>query len=375
MSRGTLTTLLAVLAVIALAVGGFFALFERKETTTSAPDRGEARYNRFFALEHSLNALDVPARSVNSLSEQRVPLKAGDTLVLGEGLERIDVDAAARVAGWVRNGGHLVLAPGWADAAAHTPLLEALDVLQPKRFDESCVELDTELPKTAPNAGERSFTFCGPRFLPKSEDAPDGWIGDRQKGYAYARVSVGDGEVSLLASVEPLSYRELQHTAQQRFAWRVLAPLGDDGKVYLLYALDGPSLWVSLFTRGWPALLALGVLLAGWMAMRSERLGPLMPAPSLQRRALLEHVQAVGEFVYRRDGGLSLHGLASRTVLERLRRHDPLSAALEGEALYQRLAERYGVDPAQLARAFQVPANAAAFRESIATLARLRSRP
>ena len=86
-------------------------------------------------------------------------------------------------------------------------------------------------------------------------------------------------------------------------------------------------------------------------------------------------MQAAGEFLYRRDGGRSLHNLACQTVLARLRRRDPACAMLNGDALYARLAERSELDAAQIAQAFQSPANAPAFRASIITLARLRSRP
>lgn len=360
--------------VVALGLIGFFTLFERQEITVPAQAKGEAKYNRFFALERALAKLDIPVSSVATLSPLRVPLAEGDTLVLGDGLERIDVDDAQRIADWVRSGGRLVLSPGAADDGAHTPLLEALDVLSPKRMEDGCDRLATDAVAAGKSGG--GFELCGPRFLLNDEAAEnlDLAIGDGKRGYSFARFFVGEGEVSLLSNLAPLSNRELSHPAQQRFAWRLLAP-PKDGHVWLLYALDGPSFWLALFTRGWPGLLALTVLLLAWMAMRSARLGPLMPAPPLQRRALLEHVQAAGEFLYRRDAGLGLNALACRAVLARARRQDPSCAELEGEALYERLADRHGIDPAQLARAFQIPANAHAFRDSIATLARLRSRP
>lgn len=366
---------IALVVLAALGIAAFFSLFERKEFTVQTPSRGEAGYNRFFALERALAKLDVPVSSVATLSPRRAPLAAEDTLVLGAGLERIDVDEAGRIAEWVRGGGHLVLSPGPADDAAHTPLFEALDVLSPERAGDSCTRLAAEVAASAKEGG--TFELCGPRFRLNDEAAEnmDAWIGDDRQGYAFARVAVGDGQVSLLSSLAPLSNRSLSHVAQQRFAWRLLMPFERDGHVWLLYALDGPSFWLALFTRGWPGLVALTLLLLAWMAARGERLGPLMPAPPLQRRALLEHVQAAGEFLYRRDAGLGLHDLACRAALARARRLDPASAGLEGPALYERLAERHGIDPAQLARAFQIPANAAAFRDSIATLARLRSRP
>lgn len=364
-----------VLATLALlAILAFFSMFERKEVTVPAQAKGEAKYNRFFALERVLHKLDIPVSSVTTLSPARMTLGEADTLVLGAGMERIDADDAQRIADWVRAGGRLVLAPGPADDAAHTPLMEALDVLSPKAMEEGCDRLAAEVPAKLKDGA--AFELCGPRFLLNDEAAEnmDIGIGDAKRGYSFAHFFVGDGQVSLLSDLAPLSNRELGRAAQQRFAWRLLNP-PEQAHVWLLYALDGPSFWLALFTRGWPGLLALTALLLAWMAMRSARLGPLMPAPPLQRRALLEHVQAAGEFLYRRDAGLGLHALACRAALARARRQDPSCAELEGEALYERLAERHGLDPAQLARAFQIPANAHAFRDSIATLARLRSRP
>ncbi|WP_266159804.1 DUF4350 domain-containing protein [Dyella silvatica] len=381
MNRGTLSMLLILLAVAGLAVGSFLTMFERKEAEVSTPARGEARYNRFFALERTLAKLDVPVTSLATLAPGRLPLQPDDTLVFGASASRVDDETAARIAAWVRQGGHLVLAVDSLDALSHTPLLEALRVLDAKATHKGCVRVDAFADtaavtgKASANQDERSFEWCGERFrlhsaLVKQADA---WIGNEKDGYLFMRTELASGQISVLSSMLPLEGDALKHPAQQRFAWRLLAPHIDDGHVYLVYALDGPRFWTLLLTRGWPALLALSLLLIGWMAMRSERLGPLQPAPLLQRRALLEHVQAVGEFLFRRDNGFSLHEYVCRALLVRARRRDPLCAMLEGDALYQRLAERYRLDFAQLARAFQPPANALAFRESIVTLVRLRN--
>jgi hypothetical protein len=381
MSRNTLSFVLIFLAVGGLAVGGFLSLFEHKEVETRTLARGEARYNRFFALERTLAKLDVPVTSLATLAPGRLPLHSDDTLVFGAEASRVDTDTADRIADWVHDGGHLVLATGSLDEVSHTPLFEALDVLDSKAAKRGCVQLDAAA-DAAPATGhaaadqdERSFEWCGDRFRLQSElmDPADAWIGNENDGYLFASTELGSGKISLLSDMSLLEGDALKHVTQQRFVWRLLAPHHEDGHVYLIYALDGPRFWSLLLTRGWPALLALSLLLAGWAAMRSERLGPLMPAPLWQRRALLEHVQAVGEFMFRRDSGLSLHHRVCNALLARVRRRDPLCAMLEGDALYQRLAERYRLDSAQLARAFQPPANAVAFRESIVTLARLRN--
>lgn len=371
MNRRPLYVGLLVLGVALLLAGGFFATFERKDVTEMTPARGEALYNPFFALELALDRLQLPTRSLTTLDPAKLRLKSADTLLLGASAARVDAADAARIAAWVRGGGHLLLSPG-SVSVARTPLFDALGLLDPRPAPFACSTL---------HAGEgtpaEAVRLCGARFRLKPEAAAsvDASIGSAQDGYLFARTRLGAGTVSLLASFTPISHDALKQASAQQFAWRLLTPDRGRGTIYVVYALDGPSFLVFVAVKGWPALLALAALLAAWMAMRSARLGPLMPNPALHRRALLEHVQAAGEFVFRRDGGRSLHNLASDAVLARLRRRDPACVMLHGEALYARVAERSGIDAAQVAQAFQSPASAHAFRVSIITLARLRNRP
>lgn len=375
MNRNTIFVSLLALGVALLLVGAFFATFERKDVTQRAPAHGEASFNRFFALEQTLRRLDFTVTSLTSLDPQQMPLRPGDTLVLGDDVSRIDVDDARRIAAWVRTGGHLLLSPGPAMTAVHTPLFEALNLLDPRKAEFACSAIHAT--GAADDKGTDTVQLCGQRFRlnPAAGAAVDAAIGNLQDGYLFARTKLAAGSVSLLVDMNLISREQLRRSAAQQFAWRLLTPNLGQGQVYLVYALDGMSFLKLLLLKGWPALLALTLLLAGWMAMRSERFGPLMPAPAMHRRALLEHVQAAGEFIYRRDSGRSLHNLACQAVLTRLRRRDPACAMLNGDALYARLAQRSALAPEQIAQAFQSPANAQAFRACITTLARLGSRP
>jgi hypothetical protein len=375
MNRNTIYVSLLALGVALLLVGAFFATFERRDVTQSLPAHGEASFNRFFALDQALRRLDFTVNSLTTLDPQQMPLRPGDTLVLGDDISRIDVDDARRIAAWVRTGGHLLLSPGPAMSAVHTPLFEALDLLDPRKAEFACSEIRAA--GAADGKAADDVQLCGQRFRlnPVAGAAVDAAIGNLQDGYLFARTKRAAGSISLVADMGMISWEQLRKPAAQQFAWRLLAPNLGQGQIYLVYALDGMSFLKLLLLRGWPALLALALLLAAWTAMRGERFGPLMPAPAMHRRALLEHVQAAGEFIYRRDSGRSLHNLACHAVLARLRRRDPASAMLHGDALHARLAQRSGLAPEQIAQAFQSPANAQAFRASIITLARLRSRP
>lgn len=364
---------LVVIAVAVLCGAMFFYTFKRDWITETTPASGEARYNRFFALENILQNLRQPASSSVMLNRVLPLLKSGDTLVIGDDISRINAVQAETLRDWVRSGGHLVLSPPEI-TAREVPLLENLSLLQDVQKPERvCVKL---VAGAENHADAQHATLCGPgfRLQPQALAQAQVVIGDQAgKGLVFARVPVGKGMVSLLGSMDIISGNRLKRGPEQQFASRLLAPNFGRGHCYLLYELIGNSFWVNLFVRGWPALLASLLLVLGWMAVRSERLGPLVPVPPAHRRALLEHIQAVGEFLFRRDGGRSLHRLACEAVLARLHRGDPASVALDDNELYAWLAQRSRLDPSHIEHAFRSPANATAFRGSMTTLARLRS--
>ncbi|MFK2872366.1 hypothetical protein ISP13_02395 [Dyella lipolytica] len=373
MTRQHVYLLVGALALIAVCVAGFFYTFEQKWVTETTPSTGEARYNRFYALELTLENMGQPSSSSISMARTLPLLKPGDTVVIGDDVGRITFDQATALVAWVRSGGHLVFSP-MAYTGHGVPLLEQLGLLDVRQGSFLCASLQTDA-KASADQKPPETSLCGPgfRLRPSILAQASVTVGNDDKGLAFARVPMGLGTVSLLNDIGPISGERLKNAPEQEFAWRLLAPNFGRGHCYLLYELIGTSFWVNLFLRGWPAVLASLLLLAGWMAARSQRFGPLMPVPASHRRALTEHIQAVGEFLFRRDGGRSLHRLACDSVLTRLRRRDPASAMLKDAELYDWLAQRSQLESARVEQAFRSPANAAAFRISIHTLARLRS--
>lgn len=64
-------------------------------------------------------------------------------------------------------------------------------------------------------------------------------------------------------------------------------------------------------------LAALLALLA-WVANRSRRFGPLTPAPPAERRSLLEHIRACGQFYWRSDRAHHLFESSRRPLLQKV---------------------------------------------------------
>src|SRR5690606_13523869 len=148
------------------------------------------------------------------------------------------------------------------------------------------------------------------------------------------------------------------------------------GTVHLVYAAHMPALWRLLLERAWMAWLPLALALAAFLWMRLQRVGPVLPRPDGERRSLLEHVQASGEHLRRYGRGALLHGALREAFLDRLRRRDPMAAALEGAARAEAIAARTGVAAAEIEYALcdPRPRDRRDFVQRIARLIDLRRR-
>jgi hypothetical protein len=373
MNRNNIVIAAIVLAVVAICVVGFFLLFKRESVTESGHPTGEAAYNRFYALERTLADMGQASTGNVNLSQVLPLLKPGDTVVIGQDVSYIKYDEAIKLVAWVRHGGHLVFSP-MGHEENDVPLMQQLNVLTASKNNYNCTKLWTNAP-VGKGYEQQFMSLCGVGFklLPSFFGNAQVVIHDRFGDLAFARISDGEGTVSAINDLNAISADKLRNYPEQEFAWRLLEPNMGQGHFYFFYELIGTSFWVNVFLRGWPALLASLLLAIGWMSMRSQRFGPLMPTPPAHRRALLEHIQAVGEFLFRRDGGRSLHRLACQAVIARLRRRDPAGAMLRDAELYDWLAQRSKLEPSRIEHAFRSPANAASFRVCITTLARIRS--
>ncbi len=367
---------LAVVALLAVALLTAWWLYnyEYVEREVDLPPRGEASYNPLYALKLALLADGVRAMSRQRLQFDEVPLGAHDTvLVLNDPrtLSPQDVDGLLQ---WVQRGGHLLVrTPPLERGAATRPgaLLDALKLRPLPRYQ--CMRLATPGKKQdAPPA----FVFCGgTRFTMLGVEPLHAW-GDLDNGYAYLRVAHGMGTVDVLANFDFLANPMLEQPGFQHLARQLLQPGWKRGTVHLVYAASMPPLWRLVFDKAWMAWLPLLLALGAWLWMRMQRFGPRLPSPEPARRALLEHVQASGEHLWRYGRASTLHAAVREVFMARLRRRDPLAAALDGPAQASAIAERTGTPVADVTAALQTPRpnDGADFRLRIARLLQLRRR-
>lgn len=359
------------LLVVALAVGWFLHTHERVDESEDLPPRGEAAYNPLYALRESLTAAGLPARSRQRLQLARVPLGPRDTLLLysdPRALQPSEIEALLR---WVDGGGHLLvrtpLPRRSAEAAPARDLLARLGV--------RTVEGPTRCEPLLVTGQEGHVEFCrGRRFLLVDAEPELSWGEGGEDGLVFARLGYGAGTVDVLADFDFMRNGDLREPPHALLTRQLLGPNWGEGTVHLVYAASVPPLWLQILTRGWMAWGPLLLALLAWLWMRTQRLGPMLPAAPLARRALLEHVTASGAHLVRYGRASLLYDAVRAAFVERLRRRDPLAAALEGEPGIDAIARRTGVAPRDVRQALQAPApdDAKAFRQRIARLIQMR---
>ena len=376
------------LGLVGLAVAWFLHTYERVEKDIALPPRGEAGYNPLYALKKTLQADGVEVESRQRLNLATQHLGTDDTLlILGDPRMLTPVDAR-RLLEWVASGGHLLLrtppVESW-DEETGVPMLDALGILLTDDAPE-CEPLQVE--------GEDHHTeFCEGRRFFFNEVEPELSWGDLQAAYVYARLAHGKGHVDVLADFDFMTNSGdrdrnpflpddaprtggLRDDPHRALARQVLAPNYGKGTMHLVYAAQMPSLLRTVLVQGWPVWAPLLLALLAWLWLRMQRFGPQWPAPAGERRSLLEHVRASGEHLFRYNKRTLLYAAVRNAFLARLRRRDPLAAALGGEPQVHAIAERLGVSADVVRTSLQIPAShdKPAFRDRISTLIQLRNR-
>lgn len=383
---------LVLLVVLALLFAWFRHTYHRVEKTLYLPPTGEAAYNPLYALAKTLEADGVKVNARQRLMLDDNALARGDTLLLFNDPRALSPPEAERLLAWVEEGGHLLIrtpqySPGEDLSESNAPQAEMLELLSAWLVDEtpSCEDFQVE--------GEgHHVEFCRGRRFAFDEVVPELAWGDLQGGYVYARVAVGKGHADILADFDFLTNTATRGFAQEALdappdgglrdgphralARQVLAPNYRQGTMHLVYAAEMPSLWRTLYLHGWMVWAPLLLALVAWLWMRMQRFGPQVPAPAGERRSLLEHVRASGEHLYRYGRGVMLYAAVRQAFLARLRRRDPVAAALTGEPQVAAIAERTGHPADRIRTALNVPAShdRQAFRDRISLLIQLRNR-
>ncbi|MFI8718174.1 DUF4350 domain-containing protein [Stenotrophomonas sp. NPDC077464] len=379
---------LGVILLLGVPVSIMFLRTHEKITRTEhLPAQGEASYNPLYVLGQALRADGITVHSSPRIDLPRMQLTPRDTVVLLQDSADVPAPSARALLEWVGQGGHLLVRTppvSQDEDAPQGPLLDALGV-DSAYYDSGCKGFHV-----VDDPGH--VEFCRSRRF--GVDVPEGVVLAREwgddDGLVWARLRKGDGSVDVLADMEflkgtPRAFDAsdpegsladgLHDIAHRDLARYVLDPNYGEGAVWLVYGSRPPTLWSRIFYQGWPVWVPLLLALLGWLWLRAQRLGSLLPAPAVERRSLLEHVRASGEHLLRFGKAPLLYDAVRRAFLARLRRRAPTAAALSGDAQVHAIATLLHWPHSRVQTALQVPASkdVAALRDRIRLLIQMRN--
>ena len=391
------------LALVGSAVALFFAFFEKRSFEVPIGLRGEAVRNRYLAAERLLASMGLETRSFESPAELGGLPPTDGSLIIPTPRHTLDDETSRAFVEWARAGGHLVVLTWtlWKDEGRRRDvILDPLGVHQFLLFEPVELEPDGEQPEGAegepePPPGEIGRRILiwdavasapvesraeplelrfDPHYRMDDSEGRASWSASDQNGTHLAQMPLGAGWLTALTDDYFLANEHIGELDHAELVYRLARAGGRSGPVWLVYSEDWPRPFALLVEHAWMVLVSLAALTLGWIWWASRRFGPLRPDDPLERRRLMEHIEASGRFHWRHGGALVLLEAERAAMLERLRVRHPGWLELTPRELHERLAELSGIPRERIdqALAFRASPQPERFAKNIATLEKVR---
>lgn len=364
MSRRPLVFVIGGLLLI-LGVAGFFALFERVEDEVEVGYQGAARTNPFLAAERLFTRLGAPARTLAASPTVLPP--PDHALLLLSPVRSLSEERFAQILDWVRQGGKLIVTPD--EAPSLDPILRHWSVGvadEPDADEPDADEPDADEPDAdEPDAGEPEVFEVSllegvearvemPRTRRLVIGRKDTQVEKgTEAGLAFVRYAEGEGTVTFLSDAGFLTNARIGRHDHAALAFTLIrgantkVPAG----VWIAIRDEVPTLGRLLARHAWMALASGALLIMAWLWYAGARFGPRLPVPPRDRRSLLEHVEASGDFLWRTGRGDELLQGARQALLHRIDVREPGWSRLPAPELTQRLAAGARLPAARVDRA------------------------
>jgi Domain of unknown function (DUF4350) len=348
-------------------VAWFFRTHERVEVDVETGFRGQARTNPYLAAERLFQRLGTRARTVQAGLPIPPP---GHTLFLLRRERSVSESELEKILAWVAAGGRLVVAQTGAPLidplmrhfriTARVPDLPVEDAPVADSDDEAAAQDEPadEVIDLALLPGGGHARVAVPRTVPRlrADDvrAPFAQAGSAA-GSFFLLYQQEQGEILFLADASFLRNDRIGRHDHAELAWHLATGGGATlpAGVEIVFRDEVPTLSRLLARHAWAALVSGALLLAAWLWASGSRFGPPVPDPAPERRSLLEHITAAGEFLWRTGRSAELLDGARLALQQRIERRQPAWARLPQRDLARRLATLSGLPPARVDEALR----------------------
>ncbi|MEM7082545.1 MAG: DUF4350 domain-containing protein [Pseudomonadota bacterium] len=378
--------LFAALAVLVFAGASAWFLhnFERVDVDERGPPNTVVDANSFYGIGRFLERYEIASQPLSTLNPQYQLPDSGDTLVLGFAALYLSELNTRRLASWVSSGGHLMLPfPYDTDGT----VLEYFNIVSEDVEDNDPVdngeENDESLDDETPESDTPAFDFENFEEVDTETDTPfdpeaarylyTARINDQSIGEFAADFPIDDdlysnrdtiwtmdiererseggvdqrtyalgfryglGSVSLVSDLSTFRNANFYRGDNALLSLALLTQTRDPGKVWFVQTIMSTSFWERVWSNGAHLIMwfALGTILFFWWA--GQRLGRVLPNPSLKRREFNEHLSASGRFLWQQNHRTELLRAAQSALRDRALARFPRLHALNKTQADQQL--------------------------------------
>lgn len=340
-AKKIIITLLLTMVVLA---GGFWLKtvwhdkFERVTEEIEMGFRGEAHSNSLYASRLFLHAMGITAQRIAFYDLDQLP-PTDAVVVINTYRTTLSETRINNLLNWVEQGGHLltIVVPDYIETDDYVDRLQhKLDITTQhayyfnnnehykKRANENNIDNIPETEDTHDNKNDddddvstvsialagidKKYTVAITHFDPiESKAAQEERVQIKGKTFLLNR-PYGDGLVSLISDLQFAENEQIEDYDHAELFWQLVhRHQHSPSNVWLLNTDDMPPLWQWLWQHASAFIITLSLLAILWLYGVSQRFGPLIPAQTLDRRRIVEHIQASGHFFWRHDQQQLIH--------------------------------------------------------------------
>jgi len=303
--------LVGILILIVFILGAYslYDRFEVVESVTKITLQGEARKNPLYASRIFLNRMGIPARTKQSLQGLEVLPDTNTVLLISSKRSTLSRQATNDLYAWVERGGHLIARTtlpndsfyGDVEDEKSYQSSDPLQALLHIEADESIrlykkIEIQLQGSKRPLKLSIKGFN---PISYINNDLAQTDEAIKIESNIFILRRQIGEGMITLMSDFDFIDNRNIRKADHAEILWQLTHGLGEPDNVWLIHNDEMPALWELIWNKAWALLITLFILFILWLRYASHRFGPLIPKAPEDRRSLLEHIQASGNFYWK----------------------------------------------------------------------------
>ena len=166
-------------------------------------------------------------------------------------------------------------------------------------FEDNIKDLRT-FPIALSNSSKRLTLAIKPHFYSiNSKESNESRVLIKDEIFMLQR-KIGKGMITFIADLSIFENQLLRDSDNAEILWYLVHSNHKEPTVWLFHNNEMPNLLSLIWRYGWAVVMSLSMLLLAWTYQSIHRFGPLIPKKTMNRRRLLEHIKASGEYFWKK---------------------------------------------------------------------------